>query len=145
MSSLEDCKSLEPPSTAKTTLYQQESVSTLSVGSQDASTFDKNELLLLSQKVRLHKQDQDGDWIPVSMGKFSLLSHVRDPSYSKFQVSCTNGTQLNALVLNQKCQRLGKSGIQFTCETATKQEPVYYLLEFKGSKQCSQALELLSS
>lgn len=145
MSSLEDCKSLEPPSTAKTTLYQQESVSTLSVGSQDASTFDKNELLLLSQKVRLHKQDQDGDWIPVSMGKFSLLSHVRDPSYSKFQVSCTNGTQLNALVLNQKCQRLGKSGIQFTCETATKQEPVSYLLEFKGSKQCSQALELLSS
>lgn len=105
--------------------YQHKSSSTLSL---------RAELLLITQKVKLHQMDADGDWIPVSMGKLSLYSNVSQHDTSKLKVHCSNGVTVESTVLNSDCSRLGKSGLRFDGE---------YLLEFKSIKECSEVYDLL--
>jgi hypothetical protein len=134
MSSLDDFR---PPKV----MYAQKSSSTFSLGSHETRDFGVSELLLLTKKVRLHQLDEDGDWIPVSMAKLSLFSNVTNPEYSKFKVACNSGMQLDVLVTNKLCQRLGRSGLQFIHDN--EGDELSYLLEFKDGKECEEVYELL--
>ncbi|CDR45868.1 CYFA0S20e01090g1_1 [Cyberlindnera fabianii] len=120
--------------------------STLSLKSSEttqASSAGLGELLLKSDiKVRLHKQDDDGDWMPVSMGKFSIASSVSNPEYSRFVVKCVNASNIETLVKNSLCTRLGKSGLRFPSIGEEGQE-LQYLVEFKNEKECKGIHELL--
>jgi len=110
----------------------------------NSNLFKKTLLLKNEIKIKLHKMDNDEEWNPISIGFFSISSYLGNPIFSKFEINCINKFKFENIIKNSNCSRIGKSGLKFNYFDDLLNDYIWYLIEFRNSKECEEIYEMLT-